>query len=173
MAYHQKILHPWSPFSCSSDEGHVRGSKKARLMRAVKVVRVHATAITALVTPGNYIATGDAGGFVRFFDARLGLTAWFEELNAGILWYRERHSTALHGYSDKPIVKTAICHSFPGPITSLSFSAMDPLKHNDALYALQVAPFLVGTRDAHLILLRAAIFELQPGSLDCKVQAQF
>jgi hypothetical protein len=51
--------------------------------RAIKNVRIHTAAITALTTVGKYLVSGGADGYVRFFDSRLRLAAWFEEMYAG------------------------------------------------------------------------------------------
>eukprot|EP00668_Euglena_longa_P012013 GGOE01014437.1.p1 GENE.GGOE01014437.1~~GGOE01014437.1.p1 ORF type:complete len:932 (-),score=199.66 GGOE01014437.1:205-3000(-) len=50
---------------------------------ALKVVRVHHSAINYLTTIGPYIVTGGVEGFVRFFDIQLRIVAWFEELSGG------------------------------------------------------------------------------------------
>eukprot|EP01018_Ginkgo_biloba_P037259 Gb_40877 [translate_table: standard] len=56
---------------------------RPRVMHAVKLVRLHNTAITTLVTKENYVIIGGADGFMRFYDNSLGLVGWFEELNSG------------------------------------------------------------------------------------------
>lgn len=53
-------------------------------MQAMKVVHLHKDAITGFVSIGRYIVTGDAIGFLRFYDHRLGLVGWLEELNSGV-----------------------------------------------------------------------------------------
>ncbi|BBN14448.1 cilia- and flagella-associated protein 251 [Marchantia polymorpha subsp. ruderalis] len=67
----------------ASQEENQKKSTDARVMHALKLVRIHGTAITAFATIGRYIATGDEQGFLRFYDNRLGLVGWLEELNAG------------------------------------------------------------------------------------------
>lgn len=51
--------------------------------RAVKVVQLHQAAITCLVNYGAYLVSGGAEGYVRWFDGKFRLEAWFEELAAG------------------------------------------------------------------------------------------
>ncbi|GAQ89975.1 hypothetical protein KFL_005840080 [Klebsormidium nitens] len=51
--------------------------------RAVKNLRIHTAAITALAAAGAHVVSGGADGYVRFFDARLRLVAWFEDMDAG------------------------------------------------------------------------------------------
>eukprot|EP00996_Jenningsia_fusiforme_P000574 NODE_150_length_3012_cov_28.944313_g138_i0.p1 GENE.NODE_150_length_3012_cov_28.944313_g138_i0~~NODE_150_length_3012_cov_28.944313_g138_i0.p1 ORF type:complete len:960 (+),score=237.48 NODE_150_length_3012_cov_28.944313_g138_i0:79-2880(+) len=63
----------------------VRSEKKTKATdkTALKVVRVHNSAINFLTCVGPYIVTGGVEGFVRFFDLQLRIVAWFEELNGG------------------------------------------------------------------------------------------
>ena len=56
---------------------------KARDRKAVKIMRLHQQSILWLSTIGDFIATGGADGFVRFFDPMLRLVAWFENMAAG------------------------------------------------------------------------------------------
>jgi len=51
--------------------------------RATKVLRIHSAAVTTLVAHGRYLVSGGEDGFVRFFDNKLKLNAWFEEIDAG------------------------------------------------------------------------------------------
>lgn len=51
--------------------------------RAIKLMRVHNSALTLLITIGDYIVTGGEDGYVRFFDPLLRIVAWFEDLGAG------------------------------------------------------------------------------------------
>jgi len=64
----------WAPVSAGGDR---------RLRAAAKLVRVHSAPVTCLATVGPYLVTGGGEGFVRFFDAKLRLTAWFENIGAG------------------------------------------------------------------------------------------
>ncbi|KAG6557731.1 hypothetical protein Mapa_000497 [Marchantia paleacea] len=82
------VLSSWSGFRNEEEdyaiqEENQKKSTDARVMHALKLVRIHGTAITAFATIGRYIATGDEQGFLRFYDNRLGLAGWLEELNAG------------------------------------------------------------------------------------------
>jgi hypothetical protein len=54
-----------------------------RQMHAMKIVRLHHSAITHLSIQEKYIVTGGADGYVRFYDHQIGLVGWFEELHAG------------------------------------------------------------------------------------------
>lgn len=56
---------------------------KARDRKAVKIMRLHHQAILWMSTVGDFIATGSADGYVRFFDPMLRLVAWFENMAAG------------------------------------------------------------------------------------------
>eukprot|EP00698_Gefionella_okellyi_P011922 TRINITY_DN3180_c0_g1_i1.p1 TRINITY_DN3180_c0_g1~~TRINITY_DN3180_c0_g1_i1.p1 ORF type:complete len:925 (+),score=187.18 TRINITY_DN3180_c0_g1_i1:141-2915(+) len=60
------------------EEGSHDGDK-----RAVKVLHLHDSPITALTTVDKYIVTGSADGFVRFFDRKLRIVSWFEDIEAG------------------------------------------------------------------------------------------
>lgn len=51
--------------------------------KAVKVVQLHQSAIMCLVSYGAYLVSGGADGYVRWFDGKFRLEAWFEELAAG------------------------------------------------------------------------------------------
>src|SRR5690606_33428609 len=51
--------------------------------RALKVVRVHKSAINVLTSVGRFIVTGGEDGCVRFFDFQLRIEAWYEEFNGG------------------------------------------------------------------------------------------
>jgi hypothetical protein len=55
----------------------------ARHMMAVKVIRLHKGAITVLRVVNRYLSTGSADGNVHFYEARLGLVGWFEEIHIG------------------------------------------------------------------------------------------
>eukprot|EP00232_Nephroselmis_pyriformis_P024102 CAMPEP_0182866546 /NCGR_PEP_ID=MMETSP0034_2-20130328/8259_1 /TAXON_ID=156128 /ORGANISM="Nephroselmis pyriformis, Strain CCMP717" /LENGTH=717 /DNA_ID=CAMNT_0024998875 /DNA_START=137 /DNA_END=2286 /DNA_ORIENTATION=- len=60
----------WEPFS--------------RDRRAVKILRVHhGGAVNCLRAVERYVVSGGSDGYVRFYDSRLRLSAWFEELDAG------------------------------------------------------------------------------------------
>ena len=50
---------------------------------ASKVLRLHSQPIGVLAWHGDYLVTGAADGFVRFFDSKLRLVAWFEDMDAG------------------------------------------------------------------------------------------
>lgn len=56
---------------------------KATDRKAVKLMRVHSSAVSVLSTMGDFIVSGGADGFVRFFDPMLRLVAWFEHIDAG------------------------------------------------------------------------------------------
>ena len=51
--------------------------------RASKVVRLHNSAVSVLLTDGEYLVSGGADGLVRFFDFDFRIIAWFEDLDAG------------------------------------------------------------------------------------------
>ncbi len=51
---------------------------------ALKVVKLHTNAAINIITTVNqYIVTGGDDGYVKFFDHKLRLEAWFEEFNEG------------------------------------------------------------------------------------------
>ena len=70
--------------SCFGLKVDSKKRSSVRQMRALKIVRLHQSAITHLSIQENYIVTGGADGYVRFYDHRIGLVSWFEELHAGI-----------------------------------------------------------------------------------------
>ena len=51
--------------------------------RASKVVKLHTSAVTYLVTTGDYLVSGGVDGHLRFFDFEFRIIAWFEDLDAG------------------------------------------------------------------------------------------
>eukprot|EP00878_Enallax_costatus_P028053 GHUV01030257.1.p1 GENE.GHUV01030257.1~~GHUV01030257.1.p1 ORF type:complete len:640 (+),score=169.39 GHUV01030257.1:876-2795(+) len=51
--------------------------------RAIKIMRLHGSAIHHLSTIGDFVVSGGADGLVRFFDSMLRMCAWFEQLDAG------------------------------------------------------------------------------------------
>ncbi|GBG67926.1 hypothetical protein CBR_g1046 [Chara braunii] len=54
-----------------------------RERHASKVLRLHNGPITVLARVARYIVTGGSDGYLRFYDSKLRLTAWFEEMDAG------------------------------------------------------------------------------------------
>eukprot|EP00741_Cyanophora_paradoxa_P011271 tig00020554_g10888.t1 len=62
----------------AGEEGARQTDKKA-----VKIVRVHNSPINVLTCINQFVVTGGEEGFVRFFDFKLRIVAWFEDLNAG------------------------------------------------------------------------------------------
>ena len=51
--------------------------------KPIKVISLHKSAVTTLEIHNNYIVTGGADGFVKFFDFEFRLIAWFEDIKAG------------------------------------------------------------------------------------------
>jgi len=51
--------------------------------RAIKLVKLHASAIRCVSVVGNLLVTGAANGHVRLFSHDLRVVAWFEEIDAG------------------------------------------------------------------------------------------
>lgn len=51
--------------------------------RAIKLLRVHHSAVLTVTSWGSYVITGSEDGNVRFFDSQLRLMAWFEDMQAG------------------------------------------------------------------------------------------
>eukprot|EP00854_Cymbomonas_tetramitiformis_P005148 gene5148-6259_t len=66
------------------EEGHMMepGSRPPD-RRAVKILRIHFASISSLVIVDDYIVSGGADGNVRFYDAKLRLVAWFDDIDAG------------------------------------------------------------------------------------------
>ena len=56
---------------------------KASDRKAIKLMRLHNSAITALTSVSDFVVTGGAEGYVRLFDPMLRLVAWFEHAHAG------------------------------------------------------------------------------------------
>lgn len=56
---------------------------KAWLQHEHGVLLLCVQAVTFLGTIGDYIVSGGADGFVRFYDPLLRIVAWFEDLGAG------------------------------------------------------------------------------------------
>eukprot|EP00775_Hariotina_reticulata_P011389 gene11389-11537_t len=50
--------------------------------RAIKVMRLHGTAINHLSCIGDFVVSGGADGLVRLYDSMLRMSAWFEDLGA-------------------------------------------------------------------------------------------
>mmetsp|Transcript_33102 Transcript_33102/g.55453 ORF Transcript_33102/g.55453 Transcript_33102/m.55453 type:complete len:898 (-) Transcript_33102:322-3015(-) len=52
--------------------------------RAVKILRIHLEGgITSLTSVDRFIVSGGSDGCVRFYDAKLRLAAWFDDMHAG------------------------------------------------------------------------------------------
>lgn len=102
--------------------------------RATKILRLHHAAITALSTVEQYVVTGSADGFVRFFDPKLRLTAWFDELASGAV--------------------TSI--SFSAEPSEL-LGTLDPAEEHDHFMAPN---FVVGTATSRVLSVRSASFEM-------------
>ncbi|KAI5061286.1 hypothetical protein GOP47_0023791 [Adiantum capillus-veneris] len=71
------------PFSPVTDKEECKKEPSARRMYAIKIVRLHHSPITHLSVQDSYLVTGGSDGYIRFYDCRLGLVGWFEELQAG------------------------------------------------------------------------------------------
>eukprot|EP00884_Botryococcus_braunii_P019890 jgi/Botrbrau1/6585/Bobra.0189s0012.1 len=63
--------------------GHGLEAVQEGFRQALKVIKLHSSAITAMLATSSRLVTGGADGNVRFFDSRLRLTAWFEDMKAG------------------------------------------------------------------------------------------
>ena len=99
---------------------------------ASKVLRLHSQTILFLVTHGNYLVTGGADGFVRFFDSKLRLVAWFEDLGAGSVTsisftHKKAESCAFSPFRCPPfIVGTGF-----GRIIQLDAQTFDEVSHEN------------------------------------------
>ena len=49
-----------------------------RMRKAAKIISIHSSPVFALSTTDNFLVSGAGDGFIRFFDNRLRLAAWFE-----------------------------------------------------------------------------------------------
>lgn len=67
----------WTP--PATQEGSRLGSR-----RVAKIISIHSSPITSLSCVDRFLVSGAADGYVRFFDSRLRLVAWFEVSAAGI-----------------------------------------------------------------------------------------
>lgn len=66
------------------EEGHmIEPGSRPPDRRAVKILRIHFASISSLVIVDDYIVSGGADGNVRFYDAKLRLVAWFDDIDAG------------------------------------------------------------------------------------------
>ncbi|CAG9462461.1 unnamed protein product [Pedinophyceae sp. YPF-701] len=61
------------------------GAQTVLQRRALKIIRLHYSAITYIATCGDMVVTGGGDGFVRFFDPKMRLQAWFEEVSKGAI----------------------------------------------------------------------------------------
>ncbi|KAH7436402.1 hypothetical protein KP509_05G018200 [Ceratopteris richardii] len=66
-----------------SDSDESNKLPSARKMYAIKIVQLHDTPITHISVQNSYVITGGSDGYLRFYDCRLGLIGWLEELQAG------------------------------------------------------------------------------------------
>lgn len=64
----------WDELSSGSSTGGFSSVSK----RAAKIIRIHNSAITSLTVTDKFLVSGGADGYVRFFDGKLRLAAWFE-----------------------------------------------------------------------------------------------
>ncbi len=46
--------------------------------KAAKILSIHSSPVHSLSCTGGYFVSGAADGYIRFFDGRLRLAAWFE-----------------------------------------------------------------------------------------------
>lgn len=49
-----------------------------RMRKAAKIISIHSSPVFALSTTDDFLVSGAGDGFIRFFDNRLRLAAWFE-----------------------------------------------------------------------------------------------
>ena len=62
---------------------HGAAVKDGSRRQAVQVMRIHLAPVTCLLSSGGRMVSGGSDGFVRFYDRKLRLEAWFENINAG------------------------------------------------------------------------------------------
>ncbi|KAL3138111.1 hypothetical protein ABBQ38_005341 [Trebouxia sp. C0009 RCD-2024] len=65
----------WTPLALDAQ------GKKFR--KAAKILSIHSSPVYSLTRVDRFLVSGAADGYVRFFDDRLRLVAWFEDLEAG------------------------------------------------------------------------------------------
>eukprot|EP00899_Mesostigma_viride_P015439 jgi/Mesvir1/23897/Mv10681-RA.1 len=53
------------------------------MRKAIKILRIHHAPVLLLTAADKYLVSGGQDGYVRFFDGKFRLTAWYEELDAG------------------------------------------------------------------------------------------
>ena len=68
----------WDSVAVDGEKGGASSDKQAS-----KMVKLHLTSIDFLTYSNGYVITGGADGYVRFYDNKLRLTAWFEDMGAG------------------------------------------------------------------------------------------
>lgn len=56
-----------------------------RMRKATKIISIHSSPVFALSTTDDFLVSGAGDGFIRFFDNRLRLAAWFEVNVIGLL----------------------------------------------------------------------------------------
>lgn len=56
-----------------------------KFRRAAKIISIHRSPVKSLSCVGAYLVSGAEDGYIRFFDLRLRLVAWFE-VGMLLLW---------------------------------------------------------------------------------------
>jgi len=112
---------------------------------ATKMVRLHNAPLTFVTTVGNLLVTGGAEGFVRLFDSKLRITAWFEEINAGHIT-----SIAFAGTEHRPMGRLSDIGTSYATHTS---DAAAPLSR------LDLPDFVVSTSKQAIVHVSASSFE--------------
>ncbi|KAG1654648.1 hypothetical protein FOA52_010276 [Chlamydomonas sp. UWO 241] len=111
----------------------VQVGTRATDRRAIKLMRIHSSPVTVLTTVGDYIVSGGADGFVRFYDPLLRIVAWFEDLCVG------------------PIA--GIAFSAAPPSSSATMDAADTINR------FMAPDFVVSTAESRLLAVQSASFE--------------
>lgn len=98
---------PHTPLVCTGTvDGDIvvwapkEGSADALDRLATKVIRVHSAPVTFLTTVGQYLVTGGGEGFVRLFDTKLRIAAWFEDIGHGAI------TSVAFASNDRPVSPT-------------------------------------------------------------------
>jgi len=106
--------------------------------RATKILRIHNTPITYIGVYKDYLVSGGEDGCVRFFDGKLRLVAWFEEIEAGAITsvaFRNDDYSSQHGNKSNNNGEASLLGQFSCP------------------------NFIVGTKDTKIISVLSNLFE--------------
>lgn len=103
------------------------GAQDASDRIATKVVRAHSAPITYLTVAGQYLVTGGGEGFVRLFDSKLRIIAWFEDIGHGSIT-SVAFADGARTRSPSPAAASA-ADDLPGPAVAVPDFAVTTSRH--------------------------------------------